>query len=194
MQTDRPQGPRDAGEKYSQEKTSKPDAPKKDDLDGLVYGELRRLAAHCMNDERANHTLTPTALVHEVYLRLIGKKVDDEAYQTQSHFFSTAAVAMRHVLVDAARKKRALKRGGDKVFVTIDEGLVGETQRQDIEVLSDALSELERQHPDLSELVSLRYFGGMSMRQAAAAMEMPLRTAERNWHFARAWLKTELSK
>ena len=194
MQTDRPQGPRDAGMKYPQDKTSKTDALQGDDLGGLVYGELRRLAAHCMNDERANHTLTPTALVHEVYLRLIGKKADDEAYQTQSHFFSTAAVAMRHVLVDAARKKRALKRGGDRVFVTIDEGLVGEMQRQDIEVLSDALSELERQHPDLSELVSLRYFGGMSMRQAAAAMDMPLRTAERNWHFARAWLKTELSK
>lgn len=193
MPTDSPQGPRDAGEKSPQNGLVS-DGQQQDDLGALVYSELRRLAAHCMNDERANHTLTPTALVHEVYLRLVGKKVDADAYQTRSHFFSTAAVAMRHVLIDTARKKRALKRGGDKVFVTVDEGLVGDVKRQDIEVLSDALSELEHTHPDLSELVSLRYFGGMSMREAAAAMDIPLRTAERNWHFARAWLKTELSK
>ena len=193
MPTDSPQGPRDAGEKSPQNGLVS-DGQQRDDLGDLVYSELRRLAAHCMNNERANHTLTPTALVHEVYLRLVGKKADADAYQTQSHFFSTAAVAMRHVLIDTARKKRALKRGGDKVFVTVDEGLVGDVKRQDIEVLSDALSELEHTHPDLSELVSLRYFGGMSMREAAAAMDIPLRTAERNWHFARAWLKTELSK
>jgi len=175
------------------DKIGEHEAAAREELMPLIYGELRRMAAHLMGTERADHTLTPTALVHEVYLRISGTPVDDQAYASRSHFFSAAAMAMRRVLVDSARKKRALKRGGDKDFVTLDEGLIGGKSNQDVAALDDALCELAIAHPDLAELVSMRYFAGMTMAQSAKVLGIPLRTSERNWHFARAWLKTQLS-
>lgn len=158
-----------------------------------VYHELRQMAAQLMTDERTDHTLTPTALVHEVYLRLSGSPIKEEAYRSESQFFAVVAQVMRRVLVDSARRKRSLKRGGQFSLVSFDEELFQTQTSQDILDLDEALELLAQEYPDLSELVSLRYFAGMTMPQAAQNLGMPLRTAERNWHFARAWLKAKLA-
>lgn len=170
------------------------DAVGPDELLPVLYRELRQLATRLLADERSDHTLTPTALVHEVYLRLAGTPIASDAYQSQSQFFWVAATAMRRVLIESARKKRALKRGGNQMSVTLDNDLVGGENWCEVEALDDALTDLSSKYPDLSELVTLRYFAGMTMPQAAKVLNISLRKAERNWHFARAWLKAELGK
>jgi RNA polymerase sigma factor (TIGR02999 family) len=155
----------------------------------VVYHELRRLAAQQLQGERAGHTLNPTALVHEAYLRLVAPGEIAPQWNSRGHFFAAAAQAMRRILVESARQKAALKRGGDRTRVPLDEARLRDSPRHpDLIALDDALSQLEDQQPQLAQLVNLRYFAGLTMPQAAEALDIPLRTAERNWTYAKTWL------
>ena len=158
----------------------------------LVYEELRRLAAHELRSEPAGHTLQPTALVHEAYVRLIGNE-DEEKWNHSGHFYGAAARAMRRILVDSARRKKAVKRGGDGERLPLDDELLAQTSRaNDLLDLDAALDKLENERPELAELISLRYFAGLTMDQAAKSLAISKRTAERNWTYARAWLLQEI--
>ena len=154
----------------------------------LVYDDLRKLAASELKREPAGHTLQPTALVHEAYLRLVDQGSEPQ-WNHRGHFYGAAAKAMRRILVESARRKKTLKRGGDRERVPIDEDQVPATEAHpDILALDEALSKLEEERPDLAQLVSLRYFAGLTMEQAAKALDVSLRTTERNWTYVRAWL------
>ncbi len=167
------------------------DASAADALFPMIYEDLRGLAQSYLRRERPGHTLQPTALVHEAYVRLVnaeGLRVQDRA-----HFFRLAARAMRHMLVDHARRRQASKRGNDPVMVTQsalqnsgtwDEGRLLE--------LHDALSTLAEQDARKAQLVELRFFGGMTIEEAAAALEISQATAERDWAFAKAYLTRQL--
>jgi len=159
------------------------------DLLPLVYDELRKLAAARMAAERPGHTLDATALVHEAYLRLIG----DQHFDGKAHFFTAAAEAMRRVLVNHARGRNRLKRGGRRNRVDLDR-LTGPAAASDDDLLEldDALNRLAKEFPVAAELVKLRFFAGMTLRDAAEAMGIPRRTADRHWAFARAWLADAL--
>ncbi len=161
----------------------------------LVYQELRQMAARQLAGERTEHTLSPTALVHEAYLRLVAADAEAARWNSRGHFFTAAAEAMRRILVESARRKRALKRGGDRARLPLDEASVGGPQRaSDLLVLDEALCRLEQQQPHLAQLVKLRFFAGLTMAQAAEALEIPLRTAERNWTYSKAWLLEAISE
>ena len=159
----------------------------------LVYAELRRLAAHRMAQEAPGHTLQPTALVHEAWLRLVG----DEApmFANRAHFFGAAAEAMRRILVDRAREKRALKRGGDLERVEIN-GLELPSPMPDDELLAldEALDRLATVDTRAAEMVKLCFFVGLTQDEAARELGVSLATAERVWGFARLWLLRELRK
>ncbi|KAA5543074.1 sigma-70 family RNA polymerase sigma factor [Roseiconus nitratireducens] len=158
-----------------------------------VYDELRRLAAAKMQSERADHTLQPTELVHEAYLRLIGSN-NGRHWEGSRHFCCAAAEAMRRILIDRARNGKRLKRGGDRLPVNLDViDVAVETPDQEMIALDDAIDRLAQQFPDCAELVKLRFFGGFSLLDAASALGIPQRTAERKWAFARAWLCRELA-
>ena len=155
----------------------------------LVYAELRRLAAHQLRGEPTGNTLQPTALVHEAYLRLVDQQ-DSPRWSHKGHFFAAAAEAMRRILVESARRKQAQKRGGDRQRVALDEAeLVTPGREAELLALDEALSLLADQRPELARLVSLRYFAGLTMKQAAEAMGTSPRNAERHWTYAKAWLK-----
>ncbi|MCB1637097.1 MAG: sigma-70 family RNA polymerase sigma factor, partial [Xanthomonadales bacterium] len=157
----------------------------------LVYEELRHLASHRMAGEAAGHTLQPTALVHEAWLRLAG--AGDQNWQNRAHFFAAAAEAMRRILVDHARRKRSLKRGGDRARTDLDEAhIVLEAPPDEVLAVHEALDGLARIDPAAAELVKLRYFVGMTMEEAATTTGMAKRTAEALWTFARAWLHREI--
>lgn len=159
----------------------------------MVYEELRQLAANRMQHERDNHTLTPTALVHEAYLRLTGKP-DDVKWNGQGHFFAAASEAMRRILIDHARKKNATKRGGkNHKFDLAESWLVLETGPTELIELDDALTALERADAEAALLVKLRFFAGMTNDQAAEHLKCSPRKADMLWAFARSWLKRELS-
>jgi RNA polymerase sigma factor (TIGR02999 family) len=155
------------------------------DLLPLVYDELRKLAAAQMAAEKPGHTLDATALVHEAYLRLIG----DQHFDGKGHFFAAAAEAMRRVLVNHARDRGRIKRGGGRNRVDLDR-LTGPTAASDDDLLEldDALHCLAKEYPVSAELVKLRFFAGMTLRDAAEAIGIPRRTADRHWAFGRAWL------
>jgi RNA polymerase sigma factor (TIGR02999 family) len=154
----------------------------------LVYDELRRLAAAQMAREKPGQTLDPTALVHEAWMRLVG----GQSFESRSHFFRASAEAMRHILVDHARARKADKRGGRWTRVELASWhKVAQTPEQ-ILALSDALERFAAVEPRKAELVTLRFFGGLSMAEAADALGVSLPTAERWWVFARSWLYTEL--
>jgi RNA polymerase sigma factor (TIGR02999 family) len=156
----------------------------------LVYEELRKLAAIKMANERAAHTLNATALVHEAYLRLIG----DQQFEGRSHFFA-AAEAMRRVLVDHSRNRARLKRAGGKTRIDLDQlSDAASATDNDLLALDDALDRLAKQFPEAAELVKLRFFAGMTLSEAAKSMRLSLRTANRHWAFARAWLAASLSR
>jgi RNA polymerase sigma factor (TIGR02999 family) len=158
-----------------------------DQLLPLVYAELRRLAAVKMAEQPEGHTLQPTALVHEAYLRLIGG--EDKQWQNSRHFLAAAAEAMRHILVDTARRKRRLKRGGDWQRLDLDHlELATDAQPEVLLEVHEALEEFSRYHAEKAELVKLRFFGGLTLPAAAEAMGWSLATAKRHWAFARAWL------
>jgi RNA polymerase sigma factor (TIGR02999 family) len=155
----------------------------------LVYDELRKLAAQRLAQERPGQTLQATALVHEAYLRLVGDP-KAQPWNSRGHFFAAAAEAMRRILIDAARRKRRPKHGGDRQRVELDElALPAPDDRAgDLLALDDALSALARQEPAKAELVKLRYFAGLSLEEAAACLGISPATAKRSWAVARAWL------
>jgi RNA polymerase sigma factor (TIGR02999 family) len=159
------------------------------DLLPLVYDELRKLAAVRMAVESPDQTLQPTALVHEAYLRLLGPD-DDSRWDSRGHFFAAAAEAMRRILVDAARRKAAAKHGGEYARLELEPDLAATPEpREDLVALDEALDRLAVEDPLKAELVKLRYFAGLTLPEAAAALGLSERTAGRHWAFARAWLR-----
>ncbi len=164
-----------------------------DQLLPLVYDELRQLAAQKMAREDPGHTLAPTALVHEAYLRLIDV---DEAQQwdNRRHFFAAAAEAMRRILVENARRKRRLKHGGDRQRIALDlDKSVVEAPDDDVLAVDEALQGLEKVDPQNAALVKLHFFAGLSLQETAQALGIAERTAYRDWAYARAWLARFLS-
>jgi RNA polymerase sigma factor (TIGR02999 family) len=159
----------------------------------LVYDELRKLAALKLAQEKPGQTLEATALVHEAYLRLVG--TDKAAHwNSRGHFFAAAAEAMRRILVEGARRKSRLKHGRQHPRVELDSGCrVSATPSLDLLALDEALSRLARTEPAKAELVKLRFFAGLTMPEAAAALGISLATAERYWTFAKSWLYAELA-
>ena len=158
----------------------------------LVQPELHRLAHHYISRERADHTLQTTAILNEAYLRL----VDDTkpVWQGRSHFIAAAAQLMRRIMVDHARERHSLKRGGGALKVTLDEAaLVTETRSEELLALDEALNELAEQDPRKSQIVELRYFGGLSVKETAEFLKLSQRTVEREWTMAKAWLYRALS-
>jgi RNA polymerase sigma factor (TIGR02999 family) len=171
----------------------KGEAAATDELLPLVYDELRRIAAYKMSAEAAGHTLQPTALVHEAWLRLVGS--EERQWQNRAHFFGAAAEAMRRILVDHARRKLSQKRGGGLPPEELTESaLVLNAPPDELLAVHEALDTLAKQDPEAAQLVKLRYFVGMTMEESAAAMNIATRTAERTWTYARAWLHKEIRK
>jgi RNA polymerase sigma factor (TIGR02999 family) len=169
------------------------DAAATEKLLPLVYNELRKIAAHKMAGEAAGHTLQPTALVHEAWLRLAG--TNEQAWQNRAHFFGAAAEAMRRILVEHARKKQALKRGAGAEHEEFDEAsLVMTAPADELLAVHEALDTLAAEDPAAAELVKLRYFVGMTMEEAASALDLAPRTAERTWTYARVWLHREIRR
>jgi RNA polymerase sigma factor (TIGR02999 family) len=159
----------------------------------LIYDELRRLAAHKLAQEKAGQTLQPTALVHEAYLRLVGKG-DEPHWDGRGHFFAAAAEAMRRILVENARHKRSLKRGGDRVRRECDEAMLAAPEPvEDLLALDEALDKLAKKDPQKAELVKLRYFAGMTIEEAATVLRISAATAKRHWAYTRAWLYQEIA-
>ena len=157
----------------------------------LVYDELRRLASQRLAQEAAGHTLQPTALVHEAYLRLVGPE-HDERWDHRGHFFAAAAEAMRRVLVDHARQRSRLKRGGDLERTELVDVAADESDRRLLE-LDEALAKFAEQHPEAAKIVELRQFGGLGHEEIAAALGITVYEARQQWTFARAWLRDCLS-
>jgi RNA polymerase sigma factor (TIGR02999 family) len=157
----------------------------------IVYAELRRVAARRLRNERADHTLQPTALVHEVYLRLVDQRQVD--WRNRGHFFGVAAQVMRRILVDHARRHGASKRGDGVRCVSIDEARdVAASKEIPILALDRALDRLEKVDPDLVRIVELRAFGGLTIDEAAGVLSVSPSTAKREWRTAKAWLTREL--
>jgi len=157
----------------------------------LVYDQLKRLAASYMRRERADHTLQPTALVHEAYLQLAG--IRDVAWQSRLHFFSVASQTMRRLLVDHARAHCAEKRGGKRQKISLDQvPVLTDEHCEEILDLDAALHRLAARDERLCRVVELRYFAGLSVEEVAAALEISVRTVKRDWSVARAWLHGEL--
>jgi RNA polymerase sigma factor (TIGR02999 family) len=164
-----------------------------DALLALLYKDLRRIAGGYFKAERGDHTLQPTALVHEAYMRLV--RQPDAWWESRAHFLNAAAQAMRRILVDHARARQADKRGGADVRVVLDESLAGAPERDlDLVALDDALARLAKADPRLSRVVELRYFGGLTTKEAAEVLGVSVTTVEREWVTARAWLRVELGK
>jgi RNA polymerase sigma factor (TIGR02999 family) len=159
----------------------------------LIYTELRGLAARLIAGERPGQTLTATALVHEAYLRLVVPS-QGQAWEGRGHFFSAAAEAMRRILVENARRKRSLKRGGslERQELCLDEVALPEVS-EDILALDEALEKLTATDRQAGELVRLRYFAGLTIKEAAEVLGVSSRTADARWAYARAWLLTELA-
>ena len=158
----------------------------------LVHDELRRLARGYMARERPDHTLQASGLVNEAYMRLIELK--RMRWQNRAHFFAMSARVMRRILVDAARARRNEKRGGGAPRVSLDEALlVAPEKGQDLVALDVALSALETLHPRKSQVVELRFFGGLSLEETAEALHVSVDTVKRDWRFAKLWLLSELA-
>jgi RNA polymerase sigma-70 factor, ECF subfamily len=163
-----------------------------DQLTPLVYDELHRRARHYLRAERANHTLSPTALVHEVYLRLVN--LDEVEWQDRTHFLALAARQMRRILVDSARARNYQKRGGGGVNVTFDETFAAAARHPDLVALDDALSALTAQDERKARVVELRFFGGLTNEEIAAELGISTDTVTRDWQMAKLWLRRELRK
>jgi RNA polymerase sigma factor (TIGR02999 family) len=159
----------------------------------LVYDELRNLAAQKLAQEAAGQTLQPTALVHEAYLRLVAGarrgEDDDTSWDSRGHFFAAAAEAMRRILVETARRKHRQKRGGGRVPQTLEPDQIAAPEvSEDLLALDDALTRLTLLSPRAGQLVQLRYFGGLTIKQAAKVLDISTRTANADWTYARSWL------
>jgi RNA polymerase sigma factor (TIGR02999 family) len=157
----------------------------------LVYDELRRLAKQKLARERPGHTLVATALVHEAYLRLMGDKEEPRSFKDRAHFFAAAATAMRRILIDNARGKRAQKRGGGLQRQQL-EAVAAPEPDEDPLALDEALKKLAEKDPIKARLVELRYFAGLTSDQAAEVLGISPTTADRHWAYARAWLRAEV--
>src|SRR6476620_6957739 len=163
-----------------------------DKLIPLVQPELHRLAHYYMRREGEGHTLQTTALVNEAYLQFVDKT--HPRWQNRPHFFAVAAQLMRRIMVDHARQRHALKRGGAALKVTLDEAaLVTETRSEELLALDEALDRLAAQDPRKSQIVELRYFGGLTVEETAEFLKLSQRTVEREWNMAKAWLYRALS-
>jgi RNA polymerase sigma factor (TIGR02999 family) len=167
------------------------DAQAAEKLLPVLYDELRKLASNLLAHEKPGQTLDATALVHEAYLRLVG----DQQFANRRHFFAAASEAMRRILVDNARRKATAKRGGQLQRINLEQvSAVGDGSDAELLALNDALTELEQHDRKGAQLVKLRYFAGLSHQEAAAALGLSRRAADRLWALARAWLYQRLSK
>jgi RNA polymerase sigma factor (TIGR02999 family) len=168
------------------------EAPTTNALLTLVYEELRKLAANRMANESAGHTLQPTALVHEAWLRLI--RSDDQRFENRAHFFAAAAEAMRRILIDHARRKSARRHGGSLERVDLEQiDIPARAEDDTLLQVNESLDALAREDAKAAELVKLRFFAGLSVDEAAGVLGVTDRTARRYWRFARAWLLDALS-
>lgn len=168
------------------------DAGALEELLPMVYDELRRQAAMVFSRERAGHTLQPTALVNEVYLRLMNQR--QVKWENRAQFFAVAAQMMRRILVSHARARSARKRGGDETRITLEEGIAAAPQRDvNLLALDEALTKLEAIDPEKSRMVELRFFSGLSVPETAQVMGVSPRTIDRQWQTARAWLYREVA-
>lgn len=158
-----------------------------------IYDELRRLAGSYLRKERADHTLQPTALVHEAYMKLIDQR--QVKWQNRAHFFGIAAQVMRRILMDHARKHLANKRGGNAEVLPLEDEIlvVSHDKSAELVALDDALNQLNEVDPQKARVVELRYFGGLSIEETAEVMGVSVPTVNRHWRMAKAWLYTELS-
>ena len=172
--------------------SSRGDQEALDKLLPLVYTELRRIANNYLHKERSDHTLQPTALVHEAYLRLIDQNV---SWQNRAHFFGVAAEMMRRILIDHARKHQAQKRGSGGIKLALDEAIdVADERASDLIALDEALKALAEFDPQKSRIVELRFFGGLSIEETAEVLGIGTATVIRQWRLAKAWLYDEVSK
>jgi RNA polymerase sigma factor (TIGR02999 family) len=163
----------------------------RDALVPIVYDELRNRARRLLRRERAGHSLPPTAVVHEAYVRLVDQS--KVAFLDRVHFFAVASRVMRHVLVDHARRRRAGRRGGPAMAVPLDEATLAAVRRPaDLVELDAALDELAKEHPRCAAVVEMRYFGGLTLEEAGVALGASLATVKRDWALARAWLHRRL--
>jgi len=163
------------------------------DLLPVVYAELRKLADTWLSRTSPGQTLQPTALVHEAFLRLVGQ--DQRAWENRRHFFFAAGRAMHDILVERARAKARLKRGGGRRRLNLDEIVIAaDTPAEEMLALSEALAIMEKDHPWEHRIVTLRFFAGLKMPEVAEALGSPLRTIERDWRFAQAWLRKALAE
>jgi RNA polymerase sigma factor (TIGR02999 family) len=159
----------------------------------LFYDELRKLALARMAAEKPGQTLQATALIHEAYLRLVGSE-RDQAWNGRTHFFGAAAEAMRRILVDSARRKNRIRHGGDRKRLTFDDlDVPAETTDEDVLALSEALDHLSVINPRAAELIKLRYYAGLTGREAAEVLSISPRKADQIWAYARAWLYDRLN-
>jgi RNA polymerase sigma factor (TIGR02999 family) len=159
----------------------------------LVYDELRKLAAQKLAQEAPGQTLQATALVHEAYLRLVGAE-QAQRFEGRGHFFAAAAESMRRILVESARRKNRIRHGGGRHRIELDEAVAMAQDRPEaLLALDEALDRFAAIDPEAARLVQLRFFAGLSMPEAATALSMTLRTAERNWTYARTWLRRALA-
>lgn len=182
---------REVSQILAQIETGDPSAA--DELLPLVYAELRKLAATRLSQEKSGQTLQATALVHEAYLRLLGAERQPRDWDSRGHFFAAAAEAMRRILVDNARRKNREKHGGGLARKDFTEAEISAPEiREDLLALNEALDRLAATDPNAAELVKLRYFAGLTLPEAAQGLRMSLRSAERLWSYARAWLREAL--
>jgi len=164
-----------------------------DELLPAVYQELRRLAADKLSRELPGQTLQATALVHEAYIRLVGAEAQN--WRSRSHFFAAAAEAMRRILIESARRKQRLKRGGGRQRLDLEDAdLAIDEPSTDLVALDEALSKLAKEDRVVAELVKIRYFAGLTLGQTAELLGVSRRTADRYWAYARAWLYQEITK
>lgn len=165
-----------------------------DQLLPLVYDELRKLAKQRLAAEKPGHTLQATALVHDAYIRLVDSN-GSRHWNGRGHFFAAAAEAMRRILIEQARRKRSLKRGGDQNRVAFDEATIANSESDpEVLALDDALQRFQQVDPTAAELVKLRYFAGLTIPQAAEALGISPSTADRYWAYARSWLHADIKK
>ena len=177
------------------EAVGKGDRVAAEELLPLVYQELRRLGAQRLAKEAPGQTLDATALVHEAYMRLVGGDEPRARWDGRGHFFAAAAEAMRRVLIEAARKKKAEKRGGGwQRLEVLDLELAVDSGGEDLFAVDEALSKLAMGEPEIAKLVELRFFAGLTLEEAAKNLNISLRTANRHWTYARAWLRRELDR
>lgn len=167
------------------------DVAAREELLPFVYARLRELGFRLFQSQRPGQTLQPTAIVHEAYMGLVDKPI---AWEGSGHFYAIAATAMREIIIDHVRKRSRLKRGGPRLRVTFDEGMLAQGGSEvDAETLQDALSAIEKIRPRVGQIIDCRFFAGMTNRQTADALGVSLRTVEAEWTFARAWLRRALS-